>query len=173
MTAAISQINIAGVFARPRQKRDQVDRAILGAARECGFVIITKAQPTRPVVVITGDGEMLMGLGALATIAVRKPKNLTIAVLDNGHYGETGMQLSHSGLGVPLDRVASACGFDWVREIHDMAGIEALRQRATLRSGLAFAAIKVSAENPPRILPPRDGVFLKNRFRSALGFAPI
>src|SRR5262249_8526344 len=69
------------------------------------------AQPTRPVAVITGDGEQLMGLGGLATIAARRPANLSLIVLDNGHYGETGMQLSHSGLGVDLHRMAVAAGF--------------------------------------------------------------
>ena len=58
------------------------------------------AQPDRPVLVVTGDGEMLMGLGALATIGVQRPPNLAIVVFDNGHYGETGMQPSHTESGV-------------------------------------------------------------------------
>src|SRR5689334_7778321 len=49
------------------------------------------AQPRRRVLVITGDGEMLMGIGSLATIATRRPSNLAIAVIDNERYGETGM----------------------------------------------------------------------------------
>ena len=69
------------------------------------------AQPDRPVLVITGDGEQLMGLGGLVTIAVQKPKNLTIAVLDNGHFGETGMQMSHSGLGADLVAIAKSYPF--------------------------------------------------------------
>ena len=66
------------------------------------------AQPDRPVLVITGDGEQLMGLGALATIGAQRPANLGIVVLDNGHYGETGMQRSHTALGVDLIGVANA-----------------------------------------------------------------
>src|SRR6201987_5255632 len=69
------------------------------------------AQPERPVVVVTGDGEQMMGLGSLLTVAVRKPGNLTVAVLDNGHFGETGMQLSHSGLGVRFGVIAQGAGF--------------------------------------------------------------
>ena len=125
------------------------------------------------MLVITGDGEMLMGMGGLATIATRKPANLTIAILDNGHFGETGMQVSHAGLGVNLDRVAQACGFGWTREIRDMAGVEDLRDRLSSRDSVKLATIKVKAENPPRVLPPRDGVYVKNRFRAALGHAPL
>jgi thiamine pyrophosphate-dependent acetolactate synthase large subunit-like protein len=134
---------------------------------------LATTQPRKSVLVLTGDGEMLMGLGSLATIALRKPANLTIAVLDNGHFGETGMQQSHTGRGVPLDQVANACGFAWAVEIRDMQGVNALRERAASRAGLSFAAIKIKAENPPRVLPPRDGVFLKNRFRASLGLAPM
>jgi len=58
------------------------------------------ARPDRRVAVITGDGEMLMGLGSLATIGVKQPANLSIVVLDNRHYGETGMQASHTNAGI-------------------------------------------------------------------------
>jgi thiamine pyrophosphate-dependent acetolactate synthase large subunit-like protein len=144
----------------------------MGSAAMIGLGLAT-ARPGKPVLVLTGDGEMLMGLGSLATIALRKPKNLTIAVLDNGHYGETGMQVSHTGRGIALERVANACGFGWTGAVSDMDGITALRERALARAGLAFATIRITAENPPRVLPPRDGVYLKNRFRAALGLAPI
>ena len=146
--------------------------AAMGSAAMVGLGLAS-AQPTKSVLVITGDGEMLMGLGSLATIALRKPANLTIAVLDNGHYGETGMQLSHAGKGIALDRVAAACGFGWAGEIRDMDGVSALKTRVAARQGLAFATIKITAENPPRILPPRDGPYIKNRFRAALGHAPL
>ena len=66
------------------------------------------AQPKRPVAVVTGDGEQLMGLGSLLTVAAKKPANLSIIVLDNGHFGETGMQKSHSGLGARLKVIAAA-----------------------------------------------------------------
>lgn len=130
------------------------------------------AQPGRPVAVITGDGEALMGLGSLLTVAVRKPLNLTIAVLDNGHFGETGMQLSHSGLGSRLDVIAQGAGFDSVTEIADLQGIADYRARLQeIGDGPRFARIKIAPGNPERILPPRDGAYLKNRFRQHLGFA--
>ena len=122
------------------------------------------AQKRRPVVVVTGDGEQLMGLGALATIAVKQPGNLSLVVLDNGHYGETGQQASHTGLGVDLDRIAAAAGFAAV-ELTDLAGIAAYRPEiARLEGPPRFATIRIS---PRRrcALPARDGVHLKNRFR--------
>lgn len=146
--------------------------AAMGSAAMVGLGIAT-AKPAHSVLVITGDGEMLMGFGALATIALQKPKNLTIAVLDNGHFGETGMQVSHAGRGIALDRVAATCGFDWTAEITDMAGVEDLHRRVSVRDGLKLATLKIRAENLPRVLPSRDGVHIKNRFRAALGHAPI
>ena len=146
--------------------------AAMGSAAMVGLGLAT-AQPGKSVLVVTGDGEMLMGFGTLATIAVRQPANLTVAVLDNGHFGETGMQVSHAGRGIPLDRVARTCGFAWTAEITDMADVEDLRRRLATRDGAKLAAIKIRPDNPPRVLPPRDGVYVKNRFRAALGFAAV
>src|SRR5471030_3358561 len=69
------------------------------------------AQPGRRVLVITGDGEMLMGMGSLATVAAARAPNLAIAVLDNARYGETGSQHSHTGLTADLEAIAAACGW--------------------------------------------------------------
>ena len=146
--------------------------AAMGSAITVGLGL-ANAQPHKSVVVITGDGELLMGFGALATVALQKPANLTIAVLDNGHFGETGMQVSHAGLGISLDQVAKTCGFIWTDEIRDMEGVHGLRERLATRDGVKLATIKIKAENPPRVLPPRDGHYVKNRFRAALGFNPI
>jgi thiamine pyrophosphate-dependent acetolactate synthase large subunit-like protein len=127
------------------------------------------AQPRRPIVVVTGDGEQLMGLGALATIAVKKPGNLTLVVLDNRLYGETGQQASHTGLGIDLHRIAAAAGWDAV-ELADIDAVAAYRRNLSrIEGGPRFATIRISAEQPPRALPPRDGVHLKNRFRAHLG----
>ena len=146
--------------------------AAMGSAITVGLGL-ANAQPDKSVVVITGDGELLMGFGALATVALQKPANLTIAVLDNGHFGETGMQVSHAGFGISLDQVANTCGFSWTAEIRDMQGVHELRERFAGRAGVKLATIKIKADNPPRVLPPRDGHYIKNRFRAALGFAPI
>ena len=128
------------------------------------------AQPQRPVVVITGDGEQLMGLGGLVTIAVQKPKNLSIIVLDNGHFGETGMQLSHSGLGTDLVALARAAGIGAVHDVHDEAGLIALRQAIhQIGTGPRFAAIRIANAEHERALAPRDGVHVRNRMRQHLG----
>jgi thiamine pyrophosphate-dependent acetolactate synthase large subunit-like protein len=131
------------------------------------------ARPESNVAVITGDGEQLMGLGSLATIGAQKVKNLSIVVLDNSHYGETGMQASHTGLGVDLVGVAKSCGFAFCERVSDMRGVEALRKRLHEPEGPLFANVQIAANDPQRVLPPRDGVFLKNRFRESLGLAPI
>jgi len=109
----------------------------------------------------------------LATIGAQRPSNLAIVVLDNGHYGETGMQRSHTALGVSLPGVAAACGFAWTMDIADMETLAPLGARILAMQGSGLARIEVRAEEVPRALPSRDGVWLKNRFRSALGLAPM
>lgn len=146
--------------------------AAMGSAATVGFGL-AMTQRERPVLVLTGDGEMLMGLGALASIGQKLPPNLTIAVLDNGHYGETGMQTSHTGRDIELARFAEAANFPWTRVVTDMGGVSDLRTRMQSQTGTSFAAIKIAAENLPRALPPRDGVHVKNRFRAALGLSTI
>jgi thiamine pyrophosphate-dependent acetolactate synthase large subunit-like protein len=127
------------------------------------------AQPDKRVAVITGDGEMLMGMGALATIGIQRPRNLAVIVFDNGVYGETGMQPSHTQSGVDLVGVAAACGFATCLNVTDEASLHDLRGRLkTLRETL-FARVPIVASEPPRVLPERDGVVLKDRFRAALG----
>ena len=126
------------------------------------------AQPRRPVLVVTGDGEMLMGLGSLATIGVQQPKNLSVVVIDNERYGETGMQATHTAHGVDLAAVARACGFRKSSLVRDEAGVTALRSAIHAAEGPLFAAVKVAAEKLPLVLPPLDGVLLKDRFRKAL-----
>jgi thiamine pyrophosphate-dependent acetolactate synthase large subunit-like protein len=127
------------------------------------------AQPSRPVAVITGDGEQLMGLGGLASIAAKKPRNLSIVVLDNAHFGETGMQISHSGLGARLELIASGAGFPSVTVIEDLGALTAFRPKLRDPQGPHFARVAISTDHVDRALPPRDGVFLKNRFRAHLG----
>jgi thiamine pyrophosphate-dependent acetolactate synthase large subunit-like protein len=141
----------------------------MGGAAMVGLGIAL-AQPKRPVAVITGDGEQLMGIGSLLTIAAKRPGNLTIIVLDNGHFGETGMQVSHTGLGARLDMIATGAGLRAVTEIADMKGIaEFRRSLQNVDDGPRLARIGIASGHLERALPPRDGVFLKNRFRESLG----
>ena len=144
----------------------------MGGAAAMGLGLAI-AQPDKSVLVITGDGEQLMGIGALATIGAQQPANLTIVVLDNGHFGETGMQFSHSSLGTDLTALAKACGLNNAYQVKDMAGLKQVEQNVNARQGVTFAQILVKADDLPRALPSRDGVFVKNRFRAALGLAPF
>jgi thiamine pyrophosphate-dependent acetolactate synthase large subunit-like protein len=126
------------------------------------------AQPKRRVLVLTGDGEMLMGMGSLATIGVQKPRNLAVVVIDNERYGETGMQRTHTAAGVDLAKVARACGFTATRQVSSRAQLASLRAGVYATPGPVFAQVKVIAEKIPLVLPPRDGGLLKSRFRKAL-----
>jgi thiamine pyrophosphate-dependent acetolactate synthase large subunit-like protein len=143
----------------------------MGGAAAMGLGLAL-AQPERSVLVLTGDGEQLMGLGALATIGVQRPANLAVVVLDNGHFGETGMQASHTGHGVSLARAALACGLRWGEEITAMDAVPGLARRIAARDGCGLAQVLVRADELPRALPARDGAYLKNRFRAALGLDP-
>jgi thiamine pyrophosphate-dependent acetolactate synthase large subunit-like protein len=135
---------------------------------------IALAQPELPVVVITGDGEMLMGIGSLATVGLQQPKNLTIVVLDNEVYGETGGQASHTAATVDLVGVARNCGIADARAIATMIEIEAYGQgMQDTASGPRFASVKIDSANLERVLSSRDGTFIVNRIRGSLGFRPI
>jgi len=132
------------------------------------------AQPKLPVVVVTGDGEMLMGMGSLATVALQKPKNLTILVLDNEAYGETGGQVSHTSVAADLVGIARACGIADSKSISTLGEIEALAKgMQDVTSGPRFANVKIDGTNLERVLSNRDGMFIMTRLRGALGHAPI
>jgi thiamine pyrophosphate-dependent acetolactate synthase large subunit-like protein len=141
----------------------------MGGAAMVGLGIAL-AQPHRRVLVLTGDGEMLMGMGSLATIAATGAANLAIAVLDNGRYGETGSQHSHTGLTTDLAAVAAACGWPHTATVRDMDEVEVVSGR--LRQERLFAVIRIAPDERPRHLPPRDGAYLTGRFRRALGITP-
>ena len=126
------------------------------------------AQPARRVLVLTGDGDMLMGLGSLATIATQAPANLALVVLDNERHGETGMQLTHTAHRTDLAAAAAACGFTETRQVADEAGLRAALPLVHETPGPTFLTVKVEARPLPRALPPRDGAYIKDRFRAAL-----
>jgi thiamine pyrophosphate-dependent acetolactate synthase large subunit-like protein len=132
------------------------------------------AQPKLPVVVITGDGEMLMGMGGLATVGLQKPGNLSIVVLDNECYGETGGQMSHTAAAADLVGVAKACGIADACTLDTMTEIEAFaRTLQDVSAGPRFASVKIDAANLERVLSNRDGMFVLTRLRGSLGFGPI
>jgi thiamine pyrophosphate-dependent acetolactate synthase large subunit-like protein len=127
------------------------------------------ARPDRSVVAITGDGEQLMGIGALGTIGAVLPRNLTIVVLDNGHFGETGMQRSHTSLGTDLAAVARGFGIEETVLVTELSAAADVAERVRARVATTFVQVLIDADEPPRALPPRDGVANKNAFRAALG----
>jgi len=126
------------------------------------------AQPTRRVLVITGDGEILMGLTSLTAIAAERPANLALVVLDNERYGETGMQPTHTAGPVDLAAMAKAAGWTETMPVEDEAGLKTALPRIRGGGGPLFCQIKVRAESLPLVLPPKDGALLKDRFRRAL-----
>lgn len=126
------------------------------------------ARPDRRVLVVTGDGEMLMGLGSLATVGVQQPRNLAIVVEDNERYGETGMQPTHTAHGLDLSEMARAAGFAVTGSVLDQAGLEAALALIRAAPGPLCYVVKVRAESLPFVLPPKDGAHLKDRFRHAL-----
>ena len=139
----------------------------MGGAAMLGLGIAL-AQPQRRVVVWTGDGEMLMGLGSLATIAVAKPDNLAILVVDNEHYGETGMQGGHTASGVDLVAIARGAGFAEARLVRTQDDLQSLQHRLFSAGGLLFACVKVSTAPVPPAAPSLDGPYLRTRFRQAM-----
>ena len=127
------------------------------------------AQPETPVIAITGDGEMLMGMGSFATIALQQPRNLTVIVLDNGLYGETGSQASHTSR-ADLAAIARACGIGRVDLITTERELKAVCERLpTLSNGPYAVVVKIATTEHPRLIPLRDGAHGKARMRLALG----
>jgi thiamine pyrophosphate-dependent acetolactate synthase large subunit-like protein len=126
------------------------------------------AQPNRRVIVITGDGEMLMGLGSLATIGAERPRNLSIVVLDNERYGETGMQASHTGRGVDLAAIARGASFPLATTVSTADEIDKWLPAIHGESGPVLTVVKIAASQPPVSVPLRDGTQIKHRFREAL-----
>jgi thiamine pyrophosphate-dependent acetolactate synthase large subunit-like protein len=134
---------------------------------------LAQAQPEKRVMVITGDGEQLMAFGSLATIAVAKPANLDIIILDNQHFGETGMQPSHTASGIDFSVVAAACGFAEAQLLTSLGEVDTLCDNLKKKSdGPRLFVLKVKADNLARSLPPRDAPYIKNRFRGHLGLHP-
>lgn len=129
---------------------------------------IALAQPDKRVIVATGDGEALMGIGSLATVAVQAPLNLTICVFDNERYGETGMQATHTASVTDLSLTAQGMGIKDAATITDDTELTAGLDAIINGSGPIFRVIKVRAEPLDFILPSKDGVHLKNRFRANL-----
>jgi thiamine pyrophosphate-dependent acetolactate synthase large subunit-like protein len=139
---------------------------------------LAMAQPAKRVLVITGDGDMLMSLGALATVATQQPDNLAIVVLDNEKFGETGNQATHtsprnngptdSGAGADLAMIAKGCGIADSATVREAGEVTQLTKDARTKKGPVFRLVKVMVEKLEFVMPPQDGAHLKDRFRQAL-----
>ena len=139
----------------------------MGSAAMIGLGLAL-AQPALRVLVLTGDGEALMGLGSLATIGVKQPANLVIVVLDNQHYGETGMQPSHTQVGIDLVAVARACKFAQALHVSEIGAVSRVRDVVHHSGGPILVQARISNDVAPRVLPTRDGHAIKLRFTEAL-----
>ncbi len=126
------------------------------------------AQTDKKVWVITGDGEALMGLGSLATVAAQRPTNLAIIVLDNEHYGETGMQRTHTSHGTDIAAIAAGAGIPKTMTVNDEKTLKELTTALSSSLLPMVAVVKVTASKPNLVLPSRDGVYIKNQFRQAV-----
>jgi thiamine pyrophosphate-dependent acetolactate synthase large subunit-like protein len=139
---------------------------------------LAMAQPTKRVLVITGDGDMLMSLGSLATVATQMPENLAIVVLDNEKFGETGNQATHtsprnngptdSGAGTDLAMIARGCGIADATTVREAGEVAELVKDVRSKKGPVFRLVKVMVEKLEFVMPPQDGAHLKDRFRQAL-----
>ena len=139
----------------------------MGAAVSIGLGLAL-AKPDRRVLVVTGDGELLMNLGALATVAVMRPPNLAVVCVDNGHYGETGGQRSHTSLGVNLEAMAAAAGMPATRTVSREDEIPAASRLLRESNGPAFVVLRVRPGDPPAYKRNMDAAACRVRFRTAL-----
>lgn len=154
------------VFAAGDHDLNFYDWGAMGSAAMVGLGMAL-AQPDRPVTVFTGDGEMLMGLGAFSTIAQHRPPNLSIIVLDNEQYAETGMQKTATGFGTDLAAVARACGLHDAVTLREDAELDGLRAKLRARAGTVVAVLKILPGDQPRTFPIRDGAEIAQRFMRA------
>src|SRR6516225_12383287 len=139
----------------------------MGSAAMMGLGLAL-ARPEKRVLVVTGDGELLMNVGALATIAVLNPSNLGIVCVDNGHYGETGFQKSHTSLGVDLEKIAAGSGIKATRTISADAELADGARLLREGNGTAFVVLRVKPTDPPAFRRNMDPSACRNRFRGAL-----
>jgi len=125
------------------------------------------ARPDKRVLVVTGDGELLMNVGSLATIAFLNPPNLSIVCVDNGHYGETGYQRSHTSLGVDLERIAAASGIKRTVAIEQESELAAGARLIREGNGASFVLLRVKPTEPPAYKRDLDPSTCRTRFRAA------
>ena len=132
---------------------------------------VALAQPARRVVALTGDGEMLMGIGSLAVVADQAPKNLAILVLDNERFAETGRQRGLTAGRTDITAVAQGFGFAKTMTVTEQGKAGELAQFLFKEPGPVLAVAKIAITEDPWALPEKDGATIGHRFRAALGVA--
>ncbi len=130
---------------------------------------VALARPERRVLCLTGDGEILMGIGTLAVVAAQAPANLGIVVLDNEHFGETGRQPGLTGIRADLGAIARGAGIVRTLDVTAMDQIDALAALMFEAPGPTFAVAKIALTDEPWALPEKDGAVIARRFRAAAG----
>ena len=138
----------------------------MGAAVPMGLGVALSA-PDRNVAVITGDGELLMGLGALITVASAAPKNLTIVCIDNSMHGETGGQAGHTGATADLEQIAHGSGIAATRKIWEPGQIADAAAFITQAEGPRFLVVRVLPTPPSAFKRNMDLAACRVRFREA------
>lgn len=139
----------------------------MGGAAMIGYGV-ARTQPNRRVLVLTGDGDMLMGMGSFATVANAPMKNFAILVLDNGRFGETGGQPTHTTGATDLAAIAKAAGIPTTATIAKESELSRLKELALQTPGPVVAVVKVLYEPLKFVLPSNSGTYLKDRFRLAI-----
>lgn len=130
---------------------------------------LAMAQPQRRVLALTGDGEMLMGIGSLGVVAAQAPANLAILVLDNESFGETGRQVGLTATRTDLCKVAEGFGIRQTMTVTALGDAPELAKFLFKSPGPVFAVAKIALSEDPWSLPIKDGAAIARRFRIALG----
>ncbi|MFT5507561.1 MAG: thiamine pyrophosphate-dependent acetolactate synthase large subunit-like protein [Hyphomicrobiaceae bacterium] len=160
---------VAGLAGPAKDVGALTDKAFLFGGAMGGAVAaglgLALAQPDKKVLCVTGDGDMLMSLGSLATVGVMKPANFSLVCVDNALYQETGGQTSHTGLGVDLAQVAEGCGFAVTRDVTEESQIEEASGLLRQSNGSTFILLRVNDTPSPKGIRNLHATETKTAFR--------
>src|SRR6185295_9897129 len=157
---------VTGLAGTSRDVAALAHAGAMGGATMMGLGLAL-ARPDKRVLVVTGDGELLMNVGSLATIAVLNPPNLSIVCVDNGHYGETGYQKSHTSLGVDLEKIAAGSGIKRTLTVENESDLPAGGRLIREGNAASFVLLRVKPTEPPSYKRDLDPAATRTRFRAA------
>lgn len=136
----------------------------MGAATSIGLGLALM-QSARTVAVVTGDGELMMSVGSLATVAGAGPANLAIICVNNGHHGETGYQKTHTSDGTDLETVARGFGISQAVTVRDEASLPAANELIRRHGAPRFINLEVDTAAPPQFKRDFDARRKRQAFR--------